>query len=154
VVAPYLQADPGIVVETAPGEIRPARLHRWAEPIDSGVRWYLRTELGRAMGSQIGGGLVDVSRWDYTVDVYIGRLHGDMTGTAVIQAGFVVRPADDKVPLREYVFSRSAKLPDSGYAALVQTERQLLIGLAQEIAGALQSMIADAEIAAEGTPAP
>ena len=42
VVAPYLLASRGIVVEVAPGEVRAARQHQWAETLDAGLRWFLR----------------------------------------------------------------------------------------------------------------
>lgn len=63
IVAPYLLLDQGVMVETAPGQIRPARYHMWAEPLDAGVRWYLQGEIEKATGYDIGAGLTD-RPWD------------------------------------------------------------------------------------------
>ncbi|MGH0037927.1 MAG: PqiC family protein [Myxococcota bacterium] len=142
IVAPYLLANPGLFVETAPGEVRPARQHQWAEPLDAGLRWFLRTEIARALGYEIGGGLVDVATWDYTIDVYVARLHGTMTGDALIDAAYTIRSAADRKGPSEYQFSRSAPLPDEGYAALAAAERELLGELGQAIARSLEAAIA------------
>ncbi len=138
IVAPYLMSSNGVVVETAPGQVRPARSHQWAEPIDSGIRWFLRAEIARALGDEVGGGLVDIQDWDYTIDVYIGRLHGNVEGKALIESAYVVRPRVDRSELREYYFSRSHALPREGYAALVEAQQVLLTGLADAIADDLR----------------
>ena len=55
-VPPYLK-DLGLVVETSPGQVRPARLHEWAEPLDTGLRRFLRIEISSALGQEIGSDL-------------------------------------------------------------------------------------------------
>jgi uncharacterized lipoprotein YmbA len=140
VIAPYLTASQGIVVETEPGQIRPARQHRWAEPLEFGIRWFVRTEIARALGYEIGGGLVDTLDWDFTVDLYVSRFHGTIEGTAMLQAAFVIRSAADR-SISEYRFARSAPLADSGYPALVAAEQKLLHELSDEIATALRARI-------------
>jgi uncharacterized lipoprotein YmbA len=142
IVAPYLLSSLGIVVETAPGEVRAARQHQWAEPLDAGLRWFLRAEIARAIGDEVGGGLVDLSDWDYTIDVYIARFHGTMSGTALLEGAYVIRPTADSEELREYRFSKSRPLPDEGYAALVATERSLASELGASIAEALRELMA------------
>ena len=139
-VAPYLLSSPGLVVETGPGQIRAARQHLWAEPLDSGLRWFLRGEIARAIGYDIGGGLTDRPDWDYSIDVYIATLHGTMSGTALLQGAFVIRPLAAKEPLRDHLFSRTLPLGDEGYAALAATEQRLIVEFAQAIAAALRQM--------------
>ena len=141
IVAPYLLSSPGIVVETAPGEVRPANQHRWAEPLDAGLRWFLRAEIARAFGDEIGGGLVDFNDWDYTIDVYVARLHGTMSGTALLEGAYVIRPTSESEKLREYRFSKSQPLSDEGYAALVAAEQSLASDLGASIAEALRELI-------------
>jgi uncharacterized lipoprotein YmbA len=140
IVAPYLLMSPGLVVETAPGEVRPARLHQWAEPLDSGLRWFLRSEIARALGWEVGGGLVDRGDWEYTIDVYIARLHGTMSGSALIEAVYVIRPMAGAGPLRDYRFSKSLPLADDGYPALAQANLQLIAELAHAVAGSLREV--------------
>jgi uncharacterized lipoprotein YmbA len=139
VVAPYLLASQGIVVETAVGEVHAARLHQWAEPLQAGLRWYLRGQIGRALGYQMGGALTDFADWDYTVDVFIGRLHGTMTGTAHIEAVYIIRSESPR-KLHDFRFGKTERLVEDGYPALVAAERRLLDGLAESIASSLRKI--------------
>jgi uncharacterized lipoprotein YmbA len=142
IVAPYLLASDGIVVETARGEVRAAGRHRWAEPLDAGLRWFLREEITLALGDDVGAGRIDRKDWDYTIDVYIARFHGTMSGTALLDGTFVLRPTDVSLASREYRFSREEKLAGEGYAALVATQQDLARALAVEIADGVAEMIA------------
>lgn len=148
--APYLLASSGIVVETEPGVVRPGRQHQWAEPLDQALRWFLRVEIGRASGHELGGGLTDMADWDYTVDVYIERLHGTMDGRAVLSSGFLIRPRADRSKVLEYSFSRSRPLAGEGYGALVEAQRQLLKELAESIARGLDAAIEEAPPSSAG----
>jgi len=140
-VAPYLLVDAGIVVETAPGQVRAARQHQWIEPVDAGLRWFLRGEISRALGFQAGGGLLDRSEWDYSIDVYVGRMHGTLEGTALLEALYVIRPVDrSSQAVMEYRFSKSMPLDDDGYEALVRAEMGLVKELANSIAAALREL--------------
>ena len=123
IVAPYLLSSRGLVVETAQGEVRAARLHQWAEPLDTGLRWFLRGEIARALGYEVGGGLVDRGDWDYAIDVYVGRLHGTMSGSALLEGAYVIRSLSDTEPLRDYLFSKSFPLDTEGYRAMAAKER-------------------------------
>jgi uncharacterized lipoprotein YmbA len=143
-VAPYLQRSNGIQIETREGEIRPAAHHVWAEELAAGVRWYLRAAVGERLGHQIGSGLTDRRDWDYTVDVFVERLHGSMTGQATLVASFVLRGGSTETgapEVYEYRFAESTPLPDEGYAAVVEAEKTLLADFAGRIADALRERI-------------
>lgn len=141
IVAPYLLSSRGVVVETAPGVVRAARQHQWAEPLDAGLRWFLRAEIARAFGDEIGGGLIDREDWDYTIDVYVARFHGTMSGTALLEGAYVIRSADASEELREYLFSESQPLSEEGYAALVAAEQSLASELGASIASSLRELM-------------
>jgi uncharacterized lipoprotein YmbA len=138
IVAPYLLSSQGVVIESAPGEVRAARQHQWAEPLDAGLRWFLSAEIAKALGDQVGGSLIDHGNWDYTVDVYVARFHGTMSGEAILDATFVVRPKAGSQEQAEYRFSESQPQSDEGYAALVAAEQDLVEMLAASIATALE----------------
>ena len=59
------------------------REHQWAEPLGAGLRSYLRAGISEALGYDVSAGPADLTHWDYTVDVYVDRLHGTMAGTAM-----------------------------------------------------------------------
>jgi uncharacterized lipoprotein YmbA len=136
-VAPYLDQD-GIVVETEAGQVRAARQHQWAEPLSAGLRSLLRAEISDVLGYEISARPGDRLAWDFTVDVYVDRLHGSMEGTAVIDAGYWITPRVGGEAV-EYRFSQSAPLPREGYPGLVDAEVVLARRLAEAIAGALET---------------
>jgi uncharacterized lipoprotein YmbA len=153
IVAPYLLSSPGIVLETASGEVRAARHHRWAEPLDAGLRWYLRSEIARQFGFDVGGGLIDRGDWDYTIDVFVAQLHGTMSGTAILVAAYAIRPTDTAKPPLEFRFTSSKPLSGESYAALVEAELSLVGELGQSIATSLKELTASQD-EAEANPSP
>lgn len=144
-VAPYLLSSRGIVVESAPGEVHAARNHRWAEPLDAGLRWFLRAEIAKGLGDEVGAGLVDRNDWDYTIDIFVDQFHGTMSGTAILEATYVIRPTVDREKSREYTFSKSQPQSHEGYAALVAAEQTLAGELGASIAGSLLELIEPVE---------
>jgi len=135
-VAPYLDQS-GIVVETEAGQVQAAREHQWAESLDAGLHSYLRAEMSAALGYDVSGSPADLAQWDYTVEVYVDRLHGTMDGTAVLDASYRITPRAGAGDVAAYRFSRSAPLPREGYPGLVDAEADLVRQLAQAIAASL-----------------
>ena len=120
------------------GQVRAARHHQWAEPLDAGVRAYLRAEISAAVGYEVSATPVDGIAWDYTVDVHVERLHGTMQGMAVLDASYLVSGPDTKAT--EYRFHGSLPLPREGYPGVVDAEAALARELAQSIASALRDI--------------
>jgi uncharacterized lipoprotein YmbA len=149
VVAAYLMGPKGIVVETAPGEVRPAFQHQWAEPLAVGLRWYLASEISALLGYQIGGVLTDRQSWDYTVDISVARLHATMEGRAVLEAEFVLTPSNREETPSQGRFSKSIPLPEEGYPGVVAAERVLVSEFADQIAAALRGRIEASRAASE-----
>lgn len=138
VIASYLDQS-GIVVENADHEIRPASNHHWAEPLDEALRVYLRAELVRTLGEDVGLSRAGGDGWQYVVDVFVERFHGTMTGEAILVADFrIERVASGEATF--YRFTRSRPLAQPGYAALVDAEAELTHELAGAIADALREM--------------
>ena len=135
-VAPYLDQS-GIVVETEAGQVQAAREHQWAEPLAAGLRSYLGAEMSVALGYDVSARPADLDDWDYTVEVYVDRLHGTMTGTAVLDASYRITPRPEAGDVAAYRFSRSVPLPREGYPGLVDAEADLVRQLAQAIAASL-----------------
>jgi len=141
VVAPYLLRTRGVMIETEPGVVRAASHHQWAEPVDEGLRWFVRSQITRELGDEIGGGLSDIQDWDYIIDLFVSRMHATMGGSALLEAIFVVRATDPNEENSEYRFSQSAPLPEEGYAGVVAAERSLARALAGAIASVLQERL-------------
>jgi len=141
-VAPYLDQS-GIVVETEAGQVQAAREHRWAEPLDAGLRSYLRVEMSETLGYDVSASPTDLDDWDYTVEVYVDRLHGTMAGTAVLDASYRITPRPGGGEVAAYRFSRSAPLPREGYPGLVDAQTDLVRQLARAIAASLREIGAE-----------
>jgi uncharacterized lipoprotein YmbA len=138
-VAEYL-AQPGIVVELEPGQIRPARFHEWAEPLSTGLRYFLRAEIARSLEGDID---VDTSRrhvWQITVDVDVDEFHGTLAGSARLNASWTLtNKAGDVVGA--YRFSETQALSRSGYDGLVDAQASL----AARLGAAIGESIRDAD---------
>lgn len=135
-VAPYID-QVGIVIETEAGQVQAARYHQWAEPLQSGLRSFLRAEISAALGYEVSAIPSDEVAWDYTVDVHVERLHGTMRGTAVMDAVYLVSVSGEG-GIREYRFHGSLPLPREGYPGVVDAEADLARELARSIASALR----------------
>lgn len=138
-VAPYLDQS-GIVVETEAGQVQTAREHQWAEPLGAGLRSYLGGEISAALGYDVSARPTDLDDWDYTVDVYVDRLHGTMKGMAVIDASYRITPRSGAGDIAAYRFSRTVSLPREGYPGLVDAEADLARQLARAIAASLREI--------------
>jgi hypothetical protein len=139
-VASYLDQS-GIVVELETGQVQAARQHEWAEPLETGLRSYLRAEISEALGFEVSAHSGERHSWNYTVDVYVDRLHGTMGGIAVLDAGYRITPQPGAGEAVEYRFSRSAPLPREGYPGLVDAEAELARQLARAIAASLREVV-------------
>jgi uncharacterized lipoprotein YmbA len=137
-VAPYLD-QPGLVVETEVGQVRPAHRHQWAEPIDLGLKRHLRAELTRALGFEVSGDPSQRHRWDYAVDVSIDRLHGTLAGDAVLVAHWRVTPLQSGRDPVTYRLAARKPLAAQGYPALLDAEIELTRGLAVAIADSVRT---------------
>jgi len=142
-VAPYLKR-PGLVVESKDHQVRPARYHVWAEPLEAGLRRYLRTEISNVLGYAIRSDAGNRAAWGYAVDVAVDQLHGTLSGQAQLVAGWRISRADGS-EVAAYVLSTSEPLAVGGYPGLVDAEIALAQKLAAQIAESLQKAIAGEE---------
>lgn len=132
VIASYID-QPGLLMETTDGKIRPARHHLWAEPVYEGIRNQLLVEIGWAKGEDI----LPASLFDtpIVIDIRIDQFQGTADGTAKLVAYWWLHR--DRKVLSAHVFSEEQALATDGYEALVAAEEALLRQLATKIAGTL-----------------
>lgn len=135
-VAPYL-GEPGLVVETHDHQVRSARYHRWAEPLDAGLRHFLQIEISRALGYDVASDITQQKRWDYTVEIRVDRLHGTLGGEALLAARWRIVPKKLGGEVTEFRFAASEPLAREGYEGLVDAEIALTGQLAVAIAASL-----------------
>ena len=133
-VAPYLEQG-GLVLETDLHQVRSAQHHRWAEPLEDGLRRTLRGEISNALGYDVSANPADRTRWEYVVDVDVSRLHGSMAGNAILVASWRIAPPRGEALTHR--FSETAALPRAGYPGLVDAEIALTKRLAAAIAESL-----------------
>lgn len=138
-IAPYLRQS-GLVVATEDGQVHAANGHLWAEPLEAGLRSYLRAEISEKLGYDISASGADRLERDYTIDVYVDRLHGTMSGTAILDASYQITPHMSGRKVVDYRFSHAAGLPRGGYSGLVNAETSLVAKLAGAIADSLREL--------------
>jgi uncharacterized lipoprotein YmbA len=146
-VAPYLMSD-GLVLETQQNEIRSARYHQWAEPLEYGLRSLLQGELSAQLGYAVDDNAILLPDWHYSLDVDVDQLHGTSAGEALLVASWRLTAlhapgdsASERVDERHF-FRATQPLPREGYAALVETEIALVRQLAAAIAESVQALAA------------
>jgi len=138
-VADYLSQD-GLIVETTDGTIRPARFHEWAEPLSDGLRRVLFEQISTALGYAISTDTARRSDWELVLDVEIDRLHGTLSGDAILVARWRLTPREAPERSVAYRFSQTQPLQHEGYPALVETETMLLQELSDAIAGSIREL--------------
>ncbi len=131
-IAAYLD-QPGLVMETADGQMRPASQNLWAEPVFDGIRSFLATEIAQANGAELLP--AKLTKNTTVVNIRIDQLHGTLNGKALIVAYWSLVRNDEVTALNR--FSQSRDMDASGYSALVDAEKILLGELAQKIAASL-----------------
>jgi uncharacterized lipoprotein YmbA len=136
-VAAYVDQS-GLVLETGSGEIRPARYHQWAEPMQEALRNLLRVEVGRALGTDLFP--AEISDAKTLFDVRIDQLHGTAGGEAVLVAYWGVLRGGKLV--ETFQFSESRALQADGYGELARAIESLLVALSGEIADSLRQVSA------------
>ena len=140
-MAPYLSGS-GLVLETGANEVRSARRHLWAEPLDASLRLYLRAQISNELGYEVSANAALQGAWDYVVDVSVEELHGTLSGEARLVASWRIARSDDAEELAAFRFARNRPLARDGYAALADAE----IALVGELAAAIANSLRDAEI--------
>lgn len=135
-IAAYLDRA-AVVVQTGAREIRPARYHEWGEPLDNGVRHYLRARLVDRLGYEVASDVIFRDAWDYRIDVSIETLHGSLNGGAWINAGFVVSEVAGENASVEGRVIEHERLTRDGYPGLIDAHARLLDQLAAAIESAL-----------------
>lgn len=133
-IAPYID-QPGLVLQTQNGDMRPARHHLWAEPLFEGARTYLRAEISRISGQDLA--IAALKPNASVIDVRIDQMHGTHDGKAKLVAYWWLRQSGDLQAAHQ--FAQTRVLGSDGYAALAAAEKALLTALATEIAAALGS---------------
>ena len=128
-IAAYLD-QPGLLMETASGEMRPARHNLWAEPMYEAIRNFLLVEVAQAKGEDILPYRLNKSAT--VIDVRVDQLHGTYDGKAKLVAYWWLR-RDGEV-IATYQFAESQTLTTDGYGALVAAQETLLTKLAKQIA--------------------
>lgn len=131
-VAPYIDRA-GLLLETGPGQIRPARNHLWAEPVQEGVRALLATEISRALGQDILP--LDPTATGPIISIRIDQMHGTRSGEAKLVAYWSL--IEDNTTIMAEQVAETLPLAQDGYGALADAQKNLLQGLATSIAARL-----------------
>ena len=138
-VAAYLDRA-GVVVEVGENQVREARFHLWAEPLDRGIRIYLSDRIAAQLGYRLETGPGSVGPIRYRIDVSVEEFHGSLDGETKLVARWSVRDLEDDSLTLSRRFSKKSRQSGDGYASLVQSQLALLDDFAIEIAQGLTDL--------------
>lgn len=135
-VAPYLDQR-GVVLQTGDSEIRVAKHHRWAEPLDEAVGRYLQVGIANQGEVAVESVPLTTANPAVTVTVRINQLHGTEVGSVRLVADWKLDRAEQEPVL--YSFDESVRQAADGYPALVAAHAELLDALSAAIARSLDT---------------
>jgi len=138
-VAPYLQRSE-IMLQIGPQELRPARYHQWAEPLQASVRRYLRDRLSTDLATAVDTNRQFRDNWQMQIDITVDKLHGDLDGQVLLDAHYLIHGIADPTLKKRNRVRITGNQIGSGYAALVDAEEALLDSLARQIAKDVESL--------------
>ena len=138
-IAAYLDRA-GIVVQVGEHQVREARHHLWAEPLDRGVRSYLSDRIALRLGHALASESEDAGPVRYRIDVGLEQFHGSLNGETRLVARWSLRDLADDSLLQSQRFARTRPQSGDGYANLVKAQIALLDDLAEVIAEALRGI--------------
>jgi uncharacterized lipoprotein YmbA len=137
VMAAYLEPR-GIALEVDNAEIRPARNHRWAEPLGESVRRYLQVAIAAESGQGVAAAMINRDTIEKRVRVAVHRLHATISGEAILVAEWTIVDEEAGVTMAQRNHTRQITLSAAGYPGIVQAHETLLTGLAAEIGASLR----------------
>lgn len=132
-IAPYID-QPGMLLETENGDLRPARFNLWAEPLRDGARTLLLSAISNANGQDILPWQLNQSAIRF--DIRIDQLHGTHAGEARLVAHWWLYDGDSIGEIFEYAGTQT--LAVDGYGALARAQEALLLELAAAVAATLK----------------
>jgi len=134
-VASYIDQS-GLVLQTADGQVNVARYHLWAEPLKYGLTSYLANAISISSGKYVHiSRLSSDKNQKAKIDVFIDQMHGTADGKAVLSAVWSIAVKGEAT--KTFKFSNVNELNESGYPALVESQKMLLEELSKEIAGSI-----------------
>lgn len=133
-IAPYID-QPGMLLETENGDLRPARFNLWAEPLRDGASTLLVSAISNASGQDILPWQLNQSATRF--DIRIDQLHGTYDGNAKLVAHWWLYDGESIGEIFEYAGTRA--LDVDGYGALAKAQEALLLELASAVAATLQN---------------
>ncbi len=136
-VAPYLDQD-GVVLQTGPAEIRAARQHRWAEPLDESLSRYLQVGIANAADRPVETAPILSEDDRQKIVISVHQLHGSEDGSVRLVADYVVE--NEAGERRLGSFDERIRQASDGYPALVAAHGSLLDQLSAEIAAELEAL--------------
>jgi uncharacterized lipoprotein YmbA len=133
-IAPYIDQR-GLLLQTADGDMRPARQHLWAEPVSDGIRLFLLKEISAGVGEDILP--LPTQAETASINLRIDQLHGTNDGRARLVVYWWIDRQGELVSAHQ--FAEYEPLAADGYAALADAQRTLLEKLASQIADSINS---------------
>ncbi len=140
-IANYLRR-PGIVTRTEDFQVHAATYHRWAEPLQEGIRRLLAQRMSLGLnGYRVESEPLDRRRWSYELNVEVDRFHSTASGNVMLGGRWTLRRIEDGEIVRSEGFGLATVMRGVGYGAAVAAQTQLLGELGGRIAVAAKEVM-------------
>ncbi len=128
-----------MVVRTGPNEVAIDDLHRWVEPLKTGIPRALAELLARELDTAhvLAGRSASGTKADYRVAVDVQRFESSFSEGATLDAAWTVTPAQGPVRTGR-TFARQPA-PSGDHAGIAAAHRKALEKLAADIAAAIRA---------------
>ncbi|MEM9623183.1 MAG: PqiC family protein [Pseudomonadota bacterium] len=121
-----------IMLQLDDHELRPARHHHWAEPLQVNIHSYLAARLASDLATPIGREATTTN-----VKVEINQLHSHLQGRATLSASYQIQSSrEDAAPFYRHI-QLEAEQEGQGYAPAVAAQQALLDSMSRMIAADL-----------------
>ncbi len=136
-LAPYLNRA-GLIVEVAENQVREARYHIWAEPLEQGIWHYVGTQLGNELGYPLNRNMAEKTSWERQISLRVDKFHGTLDGRSQLVASWSITNFRSQEKVTQHSFSQTRDQDSAGYEGFVEAQIKLLDQLARAIAASLQ----------------
>lgn len=138
--ADYLHSR-GIITQTDDFRIHTATYHRWAEPLQAGIRRKIAQQLSQATeGIRIEARPANFRDTDYRLDIEIGQFHSSTTGAVVLHGRWTLYDVERGTLLDSTAFALEEMMVGSGYQSAVKAKTDLLARLGARISAAINGI--------------
>ncbi|MDJ0656001.1 MAG: PqiC family protein [Xanthomonadales bacterium] len=141
----YLR-QPALVIRTAEQEVRPATYHRWAEPLDRGIRRSFALHLDAELpGYRVEAAPTNLGDAALRVDLEVDQFHGSESGEVVFGGRWKAYSNENGRLVAGQAFRFRTATTQPGYSEIVKVKVEQIALLSSDVAASLAPVLQGAQ---------